>query len=167
MKQKQIWIITIAIIVFGLGLWWLIYGGQEATAPATMNDELSELPTDDPNVPIPEGSATNQLANGDAIVVTTQSAGSFVNIDNYVLSQNGFIVIHEARADGSAGNIVGNSGYLSAGRGQDLEFNLNLVAGRSYVAMLHADNGDRTFNASVDLPILENNRPVMTLFRVQ
>ncbi|HMR55497.1 MAG TPA: hypothetical protein PKD34_02825, partial [Candidatus Doudnabacteria bacterium] len=134
MNNKNIWI-AIAVILGVILVWWFVTQGNEATAPTNSDGtSMEEVPMDDPTEPIPEGSATNQLPNGDAVAVSNQTAGSFVTVDNFVLSEPGFIVIHEANADGSAGRIVGQSGLLNAGRGQDLELNVSIAAGKSYVA---------------------------------
>lgn len=170
MKKKQIWII-ILVVIAGLLVWWLFFTGNEATAPTDeqANSEITEpLPGDDPNQEIPEGSATNQLpANGDALAVLAQQAGAYVTVDNYVLSKAGYIVIHSVNSDGSAGPIIGQSGLLSAGRGQDLEINATIQAGRSYVAMLHYDNGDKKFDANQDAAALDEGKPIMITFKVQ
>lgn len=168
MTKKQIWII-ILVILGGVLLWWFLFTGNEATAPTEdTNQEIPEiLPQDDPNQPIPAGSATNQLPNTDGLAVLAQRAGNYVTVDNYVLSQAGFIVIHSTNADGSAGAIVGQSGLLNAGRGQDLEINVNIAAGKNYIAMLHYDNGDRKFNASQDAAATSEGKAIMTTFRVE
>ena len=166
MNNKNIWI-AIAVILGVVLVCWFVTQGNEATAPTNTNDSnTEEVPMDDPNQPIPEGSATNQLPNGDAVAVSSQSAGSFVTVDNFVLSRPGFIVIHEANADGSAGRIIGQSGLLTNNRGQDLELNVNISSGKTYIAMLHYDDGDGRFSATTDLPVMSEGSAVMTSFEV-
>lgn len=161
--MKRNYIVTLIVIILVLlGIWLVFFRGNQATAPETTNNDSQELPTDDPNQPIPEGSATNQLANGDAIAVLDQTAGNYVTVDNYVLSQPGFIVIKAA----GSGNIVGQSGLLNAGRGQDLEINVRIAAGQSYIAELHFDDGDRHFHAATDLAVMSGDKSVSTTFRV-
>ena len=167
MKKKQIWII-VAIILGALLVWWLFFSGNQATAPSEPNTEMSEeLPGDDPTQPIPAGSATNQLPNSDDIAVLDQQAGSYVTIDNYVLSQPGYVVIHATNSDGSAGAIIGQSGLLQAGPGQDLEIKAAIVAGKTYAAMLHYDDGDKKFVTSSDAPATSEGKPIMTAFDVE
>lgn len=168
MKNKYLAIIVIVVLA-ALLVWWFLTSGNEATAPTQTNDNqaVEELPQDDPTQPIPEGSATNQLPNTDGLAVLAQQAGNYVTVDNYVLSKAGFIVIHSANADGSAGAVVGQSGALNAGRGQDLEINAKIEAGKTYVAMLHYDNGDRKFNAAQDAAATSEGGAIMTSFKVQ
>lgn len=170
MKKKQIWII-IGIVIAGLLIWWLFFTGNQATAPSDgQNTSQTEqpLPGDDPTQEIPEGSATNQLpGNTDALAVLAQQAGDYITIDNYVLSKAGYIVVHSVNSDGSAGTIIGQSGLLNAGRGQDLEINVDVAAGKSYIAMLHYDNGDKKFDANQDAAALNEGKPIMTTFKVQ
>lgn len=170
MKKKQIWII-IGVVVAGLLVWWLFFTGNEATAPSNDSQDAQTeqpLPGDDRSEEIPEGSATNQLpANADALAVLAQQAGDFITVDNYVISKPGYIVIHSLNSDGSAGAIIGQSGLLNTGRGQDLEINVNVSAGKSYIAMLHYDNGDKKFNANQDSAALNEGKPIMATFKVQ
>lgn len=170
MKKKQIWLI-IVVVVAGLLVWWLFFTGNQATAPTDeQNNSQTEqpLPGDDRSEAIPEGSATNQLpGNTDALAVLAQQAGDYITIDNYVFSKAGYIVIHSINSDGSAGAIIGKSGLLNAGRGQDLEINVNVSAGKSYIAMLHYDNGDKKFDPNQDSAALNEGKPIMTTFKVQ
>lgn len=168
MKQKHIWAGVIAILVI-LGVWWMLGRGNEAAAPETndtVNNEQNEA-TD--NVPEPgtDGTATNQLpTTNDAIAVSDQTSGSSITIDNYVLNKAGFIEIHEVTSEGAPGTIVGQSGYLVAGRGQDLEVNAKVVAGRDYIAMIHIDNGDKKFNPTQDLAAVSGGDTVMVTFKI-
>ncbi len=168
MKQKYILagIIVLAIVLFG---WWWLGRSNEATAPETstpMNQDQNEA-TD--NVPEPgeDGTATNQLpTTNDAVAVSDQVSGTSITIDNYVLNKAGFIEIHEVTSENSPGAIVGASGYLIAGRGQDLEVNAKVVAGREYMAMIHIDDGDKKFNATKDLPALSGGNTIISTFKI-
>lgn len=168
MKKKQIWII-VGIIVAGVLVWWLFFASNKATAPdGSDNGETSEvLPQDDPNQPLPEGSATNQLPNGDGLAVLAQQAGSFVTVDNYKLSKPGFVVIHVANVEDAPGAIIGKSGLLQAGSGQDLEITAKIETGKTYIAMLHYDNGDKKFDATTDLAATSKDQAIMVTFQAQ
>lgn len=166
MKNKQVAIIVL-LVLLGVVTWWFMAKNNEVNEVAESNTQQTtdELPTDDPTQPIPEGSATNQLpANTDAIAALDQVAGTSVTIDNYVISQPGYIVIHEVASNGSAGAIIGQSGLLAAGRGQDLEVRANISANKSYIAMLHYDNGDKKFNASQDQPAMNGSNMITAKF---
>lgn len=168
MKKKQIWII-VAIIVAGVLVWWFFFGSNQATAPdGSSNGEVSEiLPQDDSNQPLPEGSATNQLPNADGLAVLAQQAGNFVTVDNYKLSKPGFVVIHVANVEDAPGAIIGKSGLLQAGSGQDLEINAKIEAGKTYIGMLHYDNGDKKFDATTDTAATSEGEAIMVSFQAQ
>jgi hypothetical protein len=165
MDNKKLGIALVIILGVVLG-WWLLTQSHKATAPTRDGQTADEVPMDNSTPSIPKDSATNQLPNSDAISISTQSAGNLIIIDNFALSRPGFIVIYEANADGSAGKIVGQSKLLTMKQGQDLELNVNISSGKTYIAKLYYDNGDGKFNATTDLPVKSEETPVMASFKV-
>lgn len=169
MKQKNL-LIALAVVIILAGLWWWLGQGEKVAAPeetnSTPNADQNEA-TD--NVPEPgtDGTATNQLpTTNDAVAVSDQASGTSVTIDNYVLNKAGFIVIHEVTSENSPGTIVGQSGFLKEGRGQDLEVNAKVSAGKEYMAMIHVDNGDKKFNANQDSPAMSGGNTIITTFKI-
>ena len=169
MKQKNL-LIALAVVVILAGLWWWLGQGKQANAPeetnTTPNADQNEA-TD--NVPEPgaDGTATNQLpTTNDAVAVSDQASGSSNTIDNYVLNKAGFIVIHEVTSENSPGTIVGQSGLLKEGRGQDLEITAKVSAGKEYMAMIHVDNGDKKFSASQDSPAMSGGNMIIATFKI-
>ena len=150
MKQK-IGYIIIAVIVVAVALYLFLNTGNKATAPVTNNEETNTVigeQTENPaNV---NGAAQSPLeaSTKNSISVSTQEPGTEITIDNFYLEKPGFIVIHESKND-TPGTVVGNSGLLKAGAGQDLTFKANLKPG-SYFATLYTDNGDSKFNVTTD-----------------
>lgn len=164
MKQKHVLLGIVAILIL-VGIWFWMGRGNEASAPEKEVDNIEEQQRDADTV-IPDDAATNQLKSDDAVAVSDQAAGSSVTIDNFVLSKPGFIVIHEVTSEGSPGAIVGQSGWLAAGKGQDLEIMAKIIGGREYMAMVHADNGDKKFTANLDAAVKSEGQTVMATFSV-
>lgn len=163
MKPKQYISIIIIILVLIAG-YWLLTRGKKASAPSDTNTPQNQ--TNPENSSTTPGTATNQLTSDDAVAISNQGVGSSITIDNYVLSKPGFIAIYEKGADGKAGKLVGQSGLLKAGKGQDLEVNAAIANGKSYIAELYFDNGDKKFSASSDQLVVSGGNTVMTNFMI-
>jgi len=99
-----------------------------------------------------------------AISVSTQKAGSSIDIDEVSLQKPGYVVIH-ADDNGKPGAIVAHSGLITAGTKQDLIIRYTTKPGTSYFAMLHSDDGNGVYLATKDLPIIgSDTMPVMVEF---
>ena len=110
------------------------------------------------------------------IVVPNQAGGMKLFIERATLpaggpaspSQGGYVVIHKD-ADGAPGAITGSSRLLSPG--STLSFLVDtedaVETGDTLYAMLHADNGDGSFSAADDGPIMGGDgMPVMVKFLI-
>ncbi len=165
MKQKMI-IVIIVILIIIAGIY--IYTKNNATDYDANTNQTNNVSQDsDTTNDVPSDPQDDpQTPTSDTIAVSTQIPGNAVTIDNAFLSKPGFITIHEVTNQGATGKIIGTSGYLSVGPKQDLEITAKLVPGAKYIAMIHADNGDKKFNEAQDSAITSNNAPVMTMFSV-
>ncbi len=154
MKQKLLYGLAAALVIAGGG-YLLLNSGNEATAPVTQNTNIeTPLPTDIPASTDQlntnsSGISPNTPPTKNTLVLSTQLAGPEITIDNVYLEQPGFIVIHEIKNDAPS-TVIGSSGWLSAGPGQDISFKANLKAGSTYFALLYQDNGDKKFNIASD-----------------
>ncbi|MCR4330658.1 MAG: hypothetical protein NUV49_02135 [Patescibacteria group bacterium] len=92
-----------------------------------------------------------------------QPAGLKVLIDSATMEEQGWIVIHEDR-DGAPGNILGARRFEAGVSTGEVELLRNTVEGGIYYAMIHTDDGDGQFDHTKDLPLLENDAPVMVTF---
>ena len=93
-----------------------------------------------------------------AIYVAEQSPGFSVSVSVVRLEKSGFVVIHEDAAE-APGKILGVSSLLPAGETKNLLPITLLRAtkdGEIIYAMLHADDGDGTFDAAHDKPVLDS-----------
>lgn len=150
MKTQTLIAILVAILALA-GLWYYFSGIPEGATPA---DTIST------------GNTTNTTSGsriaGDAIYVPDQKPGDSVNIGLVDIQDGGYVVIHEAD-NGVPGAIVGASVLLSSGEKQNVEVNVSreLDEGEEFIAMLHNDNGDGTFNAADDAPVQDENGNVI------
>lgn len=98
------------------------------------------------------------------LIMSPQRPGNSVIIDEVGLQNPGYVVIHEDN-NGEPGKVLGRSGLLSAGDKQDLVIRVGLAPNKSYVAVLHDDDGNKTFDVLKDLPIMSAQAaPVMVQF---
>lgn len=112
--------------------------------------------------------SSGALVGENAIYVPDQEPDDSVTAGLVVLAEPGFVVIHEADANGNPGAILGASTVLSVGESRNVEITLNRasVDGETLMAMLHRDNGDSAFDAGEDAPVVENDAVVMMSFSV-
>ncbi|MDQ3018336.1 MAG: hypothetical protein M3Q64_00475 [bacterium] len=157
MKQKTIYAL-IAIAVVAIGAYLYINSGNKAVAPENENTTGSSSSENNITQPTNTNVNTNSpavLPSKNSIVLSTQSAGTEVLVDNFYFEKPGFIAIREAKGD-AIGNVIGFSGWLNSGPGQDLTFKVTLKAGVKYFAEMYEDNGDKKFSATTDKPVADS-----------
>ena len=111
------------------------------------------------------GESAGLIVKENAIYVAEQAPSNIVSVAVVRLEKPGFVVIHED-ANSAPGKILGASGLLMAGETKD---SLQIVLSRPTVdeetvyAMLHFDDGDRTFDATQDRSVFDSmtGEPVM------
>lgn len=141
MDRTQIFIISFLVVVLSgaLGFWF----GRD------VERRLEEVKPAQAEVADISGL---QLVGANAILVNDQGPGMKVEMAMTTLAQESWIAIHEDR-DGQPGNILGAQ-LFSAGQSQKgtVELLRQTQEGQVYYAMLHADDGDRKFDHTKDLP---------------
>lgn len=153
MKQKNL-LIALAVLIVLIGGYFLLNRNNEVVAPETEQTNNTGSNTNDEDIPR-DTTNTNSPASiptKNTLVIGQQSAGTSINIDNVYLEKPGFIVIHAIKDDAPS-TVVGSSGWLNAGPGQDISFRANLKAGTTYFALLYSDDGDKKFNIVTDLKL--------------
>lgn len=87
------------------------------------------------------------------IVVPKQAGGTNVFIESVTLNSNGYVVVHKDK-DGDLGDIIGVSKLLLPGTTDNFLMNINeeVTEGDSLFAVVHLDDGDGVFGASLDAP---------------
>lgn len=125
------------------GFWLGRSGGSSAPSPVTAAPAAT-----------PPAAGT-VLAGGNAVAVNDQPPGLTVSLGMVAITRDGWVVIHAAE-DGAPGRILGarrfDAGSVETG---SVELLRPTEEGRVYFAMLHADNGDRQFDHTKDLPLTD------------
>ena len=108
------------------------------------------VPTPTPTAP------TLASPSANLVRVADQIATNSAKIISTALTEGGYVVIHESTPDGTPGAVVGYSNYLEAGSYSDLTIRLtkSVKLGAVLFAMLHSDDGDKTYGfPDEDLPL--------------
>jgi len=111
--------------------------------------------------------APEKLASGNAtgeVSVVDQNAGMTVAVSKVTFSEAGWVVVREDTGNGM-GNILGAL-WLPAGTKNDASVELLRAteAKKNYFVVLYADNGDKKFDKTVDLPIAVGGKAVSGVF---
>lgn len=153
------------VLAFAIG-YWAGWTSVKPDAEIPFSDSANKAPLESgqSNTPPQTGTATSPGAD-DEISVADQSAGGTVRIEMAKLANSGWVVIHEDR-NGKPGNILG-ARRVNAGTMKDFSIELLRPTVKGvYYAMLHADDGDRTFDHQKDSLLERNGAPVMMRFLV-
>jgi hypothetical protein len=147
MDQYQKIIASALLIILG-GTFGFLLG--RSAAPGTL-PRIAAFSPSARDATAPEAHAVTSGTN--AVAVSDQPPGSMVTVASATFSQNGWVVIHEER-DGAPGAILGARRF-DGGENQSgtVELLRPTQEGRVYFAMLHADDGDRSFDHAKDLPL--------------
>ena len=140
------WVVTVIVIIVLIVIGFMIFGSNGTPAP-TDNGQT----------------ATNTNSNtpgANSIVMSDQYPGNVVYVSSVQLTAPGWIVIHADNA-GQPGAIIGET-YLPAGiNPAKVTVTSPIVDGGTYYAMLHSDNGDQKFDATIDVPLKDTNGNVI------
>lgn len=143
------WTVTAIVIVVLIIVGVKMFGGK------------SDISTDIPVVDT-SGGSTNEV---NRIVMADQYPGNVVYVSSVQLANDGFVVIH-ANNNGQPGAVLGSAFLAKGVNPARITLTSPMVDGSSYFAVLYSDNGDKSFNASQDLPIKDSRgNIIMRLFR--
>jgi len=165
MKRK---IIIAAIIVAAVGLIVSLLLIREQSAktpvgPAALNGPSAAL-----NSPVKLNPPVIQTGTVPGIKVDSpQPAGNQVTIAKVSMPIHGFVVIREI-VKGVPGAIAGASNVIIFPTTENLAVVAKTVAGKTYVAEIHADgNKNGIFDAKNDPPFLVGDQTVSATFKVK
>src|SRR3989344_2756288 len=115
-----------------------------------------------------KGTLTANTATTNEIVVNNQAASDMVQIAKVAMAQNGWVVIH-TDLEGKPANIWGAQRFdVGAYSGGQVELLHSMIAGNTYYAMIHSDNGDKVFDRTTDTPVAgADGQMVMVKFVAQ
>jgi hypothetical protein len=166
-NKKLIIAFIMGLIVGGGSVWMWIGRSADIGDVSTAGDE-EVLNGDEGLANVLSSGEDISKESGNAILVRNQLPGDSVSIDSAVLSEIGWVAIHEDR-NGVPGNILGAT-LFNVGRNRGIvELLRPTVEGGTYYAMLHdeAGRGENgfTFDHETDLPIIDSSgNPIMIRF---
>ena len=134
------WVVTVIVIIILIILGYYLFRGDNDGVDVN-NNNATATSTDSVDA--------NEV---NRITVADQALGNVVYVSSAQLANGGWVVIHKDNA-GKPGAVVGST-YVEAGIAP-VRVNLTeqMTDGGTYYAMLHADDGDKTFDAAKDLPL--------------
>jgi len=109
------------------------------------------------------------VAAASASGVRQATDGPTVAVENVSLAESGYVAIHAVEDDYSPGEVVGHV-RLEAGAHENVTVDINESFYESLderfrlYAMVHAGDGDGTFDAESDAPVTVGEQPVASLF---
>jgi hypothetical protein len=116
----------------------MVFGNKSAGPVDTSDTDTSAVTT-------PDGSINR-------VSLLDQYPGNVVYLTSVQLSAPGWVVIHEDNA-GQPGDIIGSAYFDKGINPGKITLSKSMIDGRTYYAMLHADDGDKKFNATKDVPL--------------
>jgi len=144
------WVVTVVVIIvlIIIGVW--VFGGKSSS---TTTDDQNQV-TDNSNTP---GSINR-------VVMSDQYPGNVVYLNSAQFAAPGWVVIHADNA-GTPGKILGQTYFDSGINPGKITLSQPMVDGATYYAMMHSDNGDKKFDATLDLPLKDaNGNIIMKVF---
>lgn len=125
--------------------------GDTAALLGGLEDVGSDVMMEESDAHMMEGDAM-VAGKESSLTARDQAAGSTVHISSLQLQESAWVVIHEDR-DGAPGKILGAGRFRSNNSEGVVDLLRNTVAGSKYYAVLHADDGDGSFDYMTELPV--------------
>jgi hypothetical protein len=138
-RNALIGLVAVAAVVI-TGAWVLT---PSSRAPGGLPAQVS-------NTLPPAGS--NLAGEAPVLVVPDQYPGAIVFVSQVKLKDGGWVVIYDD-AGGRPGRVIGAGYFDKNATIGDINLSTLTEEGRTYYAMLQADNGDVNFNPALDLPL--------------
>lgn len=113
-------------------------------------------------------SSASVIQGDNGLTVKNQTAGNQVKIEQVIFSKPGWVAIHD-EVNGQPGRILGAQLFDMGKTSGTVDLLRNTVAGMSYLAVLHTDDGNyKNFNHLTDTILMgENQMPIMIKFNTQ
>jgi hypothetical protein len=145
--------ISLAVVIIGIvGVFVLFNENQNKTTTNTGSNEPQ--------------SSTGMMMESNSIAVATQGESNTLIASMVMLTDPGFIVVHEDN-NGAPGAVIGTSSLINPGMSREtVTLSRKLVKGEKVYAMLHKDNGDKQYS-SLDQPVIgKSGEPIMMIVTV-
>ncbi len=144
-NNKKFWLGALIVIIIIGGVFMIIRSRDSA------DDEATTIP---------------EVKN--SILVTDQNPNSIaVLVESVGCTQNCFVAIHED-ADGQPGKFLASSILLGPRMHRNVSVVVNTKTGATYHAMLHGDDGNGAFSATLDMPLKDEAGAVVSgMFKIR
>ncbi len=137
-------------LIVGIGGYKLWADGRSVTNDQVNNDNAS-------STPMLVMSGSNGLAVG------VQAAGDIVTVSQVILQAPSWVAIHDD-VNGTPGRILGAKLFDVGTSTGSVKLLRNTEEGKSYIAVIHADDGNyKNFSAATDKPLLDADGKMTTV----
>ena len=168
MQNKIIFILILAIFGIIAGGFYIlteqkdiehenIYLEKTGSLNATSTASTTENFAKETEQELEKESKENKKIEKELIYIGKKNPGKNIDIDVVILRKGGFVIIYENTFE-PTGELLAISKYLSAGEHVRVPLHLFREAkdGEVFTAMLHADDGDKIFDLSKDVPVRDD-----------
>ncbi|RJQ28757.1 hypothetical protein C4565_03325 [Candidatus Parcubacteria bacterium] len=145
-SSKKIIVTAIVFFLIGFGAAWLFTKPAEAPDYKNNIDEVVE------NKDVSTGINT--------LEVNDQKNSSTVSIVSVKLQNPGWVAIHDD-VDGTPGNILGAAWFPKGENSGMVELLRDTEPEKTYFAVLHNDDGDKKFDHTIDVPLMNASNAVI------
>jgi hypothetical protein len=148
MNRKNIVFLIIGMVIILLVSYF--FWGQKAFAPIKESNVIKKI------------NEEAVLASSAYLEINNQIPGEVIIVSKVTMTEGGWVAVHDDN-NGIPGNILG-AYYLPAGNHKDQIVPLlrGVTDDRSYIVVIHQDNGDRIFDYKIDTPDLDKNGEMIT-----
>jgi hypothetical protein len=165
MRKTKNLIITIVLIVLVGITGYLVFTNTSSNG----NRDDGDKPAIIDNNTAASSSVTEEGGAGLAstgIKIEDQNPGRIVVVNQVLIETAGWVVIHED-SNGTPGNILGARIFEKGSNSGVIQLLSSMKVGKSYLAVVHTDNGDGSFDVKQDKILKDaNGKDVMTKFSV-
>ncbi len=194
-SQKTVVAFVAGLLIGGLLVWVFSIAPKDSEEPQSndedptavsenINPATTSIAGDDSDAEVSGNSSSAAVAasgaqgaraetmsvSGGSISVKDQPAGTNVTIDSVDMPvANGWIAIHEERADHSLGNVLGVVRYSEADKLTPMSIHLlrAMKAGKVYHAVLYAETRGSGFSLAADAALMNGSSRIEDAFTAQ
>lgn len=140
-------------VIIGLGIGVVISVGDPA--PASPSNDGEEQTEEESATSTQDNEEITERVEGEnTLVVNSQPAGEVVIMSMVALDKSGWVAIREVSEEGEPGVILGAKRF-DEGRhfGEHIPLLRGTVANQTYIAIVHADDGNSEFDFRREVPV--------------
>jgi hypothetical protein len=126
------------------------------TAPSVLSGSSQSAVTD-------TGIVGTTAAN---LIINSQAAGKTVTVSKAVVSQPTWVVVYET-LNGQPSRALGAALFFPGAQTGSVQLLRATTAGKTYLATLQTDNGNRKFELHQDPMVIDGGKPVWVTFQAQ